>query len=420
MSRTDRTVPYGPCLARWAALALAATLASGALAPAPAAAADDPSAVIARLQAEAREAETSPDSLAVKRLYHALTCAGPDPGLPIPGYDSYCKDFRRYVQLYRERFRDQAGPWIAERRPAGLPRTVFYPFSGADLVTSILTYPDALRHVHLSLEPGGPPESLEILSPEDRREGLKLLLEASTGLLTKGDSKTSDLALAHFGYPGAALPIVLLGLATHDASVVSLRYFEVTPDGRIVYHAAGWRQGPPPDGELRVEIDPHYKNFELAFRLPGSDEVRVLQHMAVNLDDRHLTKGRGRGVVTLLEGLGPVAFMTKAASNLLWSDNFSIVRNIILAQAAWMISDTSGVPLMYLDETVWQVTPYGRFSCDFLESRLKGPKWQRVNDDFAALFKRESTGSLPFRFGYVDCRFQNHVLVYARRGAPAP
>ena len=68
--------------------------------------------------------------------------------------------------------------------------------------------------------------------------------------------------------------------------------------------------------------------------------LRTYRHILANLDDAH-NKADAR-VIAHLESKGKVAVMTKAASFLLWWDDFSTVRDYLLAHAAWMISDASG------------------------------------------------------------------------------
>jgi hypothetical protein len=290
-----------------------------------------------------------------------------------------------------------------------------YPFSGADLVSSVLAFPSARLHVHLSLEHGGPVDALQPLSADERSRALASVLDASQGLLSLSDSKTRDLRLAHEDLLPGKLPIALVGLAAHGAEVIAIRYFKVAPSGRLEYYAPAEMAGDVTQTGHRTKLDARWSNFELAFRLPGSPDIRLLQHAATNLHNSHFKAADNAGVRAWLEGLGPVAFLTKAATYLLWSPGFSAIRDLVIAQAAWMLSDASGIPPRYLDAKRWEVTPYGSFTCDLLKWHTKGAHWKKVNDEMARFFRKHSPGLLDFRFGYVDCLNRASLMTATRR-----
>lgn len=365
-------------------------------------------------------ARDSKESQAVRQLYEVITCASEAPPVEIERYKRYCRIYKKYVSTYHDKFKNVAGPWISERRPEGVPNNVLYPFSGADLVSSVLAFPDADLHIHLSLEHGGPPDALDQLSAEQRGNGLLKLLESSKGLLNYGDSKTKDLRLAHLEDLPGKLPITLIGLSAHDAKVVSVRYFEILGDGTVHYYTPKEMEGARPKIGHRAEFDARYSNFELAFTLPGSDRLRLMQHVATNLHDKYLGAESGQGIRAWLQGLGRVSFITKAATYLLWSDGFSTIRDIAVEQSEWMISDATGVPTRYLPTADWEVTPYGQFSCDFLNQRRKGGKWLAINNEMAKFWKDNSQDKLAFRFGYIDCKRKNHVMIARRKKAGDP
>jgi APA family basic amino acid/polyamine antiporter len=368
-----------------------------------------------KLQAGALEAQQSGSSQALVQLYAVITCQSEAPPVPVAEYASYCGRFGRLKATYQERFKQVAEPWLAERRPKELPPVVLYPFSGADLVSSVLAFPDAILHVHLSLEHGGPPDPLQGLTPEQRRGGLSALLEKTRGLMQLGDSKTEDLRLAHEDELPGKLPMTLVGLAAHGATVVSVRYFRILPSGEVSYYAEGEKEGHvPKKGHGGAKFDARYSNLELAFRLPGSDQLRVMQHVAANLHDSPMKAAQGAGVRAWLKSLGEVAFMTKAATYLLWRPGFSVIRNLAIEQARWMVADASGIPPRYLPADTWEVKVWGEYSCDLLDQYKRGGLFAQVNGELTELWKTKSEGPVPFRFGYVDCQNRKSLMT-ARR-----
>jgi hypothetical protein len=145
--------------------------------------------------------------------------------------------------------------------------------------------------------------------------------------------------------------------------------------------------------------------------------VRVLQHVRTNLHDTWLGRARGAGVLAFTKALGPVVFLTKANEYNLWRRDFSVIRDLALAQARWMISDSSGVATRHLLGTPWELEVHGVFLCDKADMRNKIAEIGRVNDEMVRHFAAASKGALEFRFGYGDCRNNNHLMMHFRRDA---
>ncbi len=114
---------------------------------------------------------------------------------------------------------------------------------------------------------------------------------------------------------------------------MSLRYFKLRPDGSVAYLS-----------QADVDAQAHhpaalrdlFRNAELRFREGSDGPVRVLRHIAFNLDDAHLKADES--LLAHLSAKGKVAAMTKAASHLLWNDHFSSIRGWLIDHTDWMIS----------------------------------------------------------------------------------
>lgn len=113
-----------------------------------------------------------------------------------------------------------------------------------------------------------------------------------------------------------------------------------------------------------------------------------------------------------LSGKKPVVAMTKAASYLLWRDNFSTIRNWLLANMEFMVSDSTGIPPKFAKQAGFTQEAFGTFEESFLGASPK------ANEDFRALWKKAKP--LPFRYGYLDKKLHKHMLITRRDGVPAP
>ena len=131
---------------------------------------------------------------------------------------------------------------------------------------------------------------------------------------------------------------------------------------------------------------------------------RVYRHVVANLDDEHV--GADRRALAHLERKGKVAVMTKAASFLLWYDDFSQVRTYLLSHLAWMISDASGIPPSYAQAAGLEQVTYGTFVGAYF---IKDPN--NVRRDMVKLWATNPPRDLPFRFGYPDAADHNHLMI---------
>ena len=381
--------------------------------------------VVLALTAAAPEASTAPpaapqaaptpapvaapaDFIAEARaLMRTVTCRGDGP-LP-HGFDeatvaAYCRKQSKAIASYRDRYLPLAAPFLARLRPAGTPTTVVYPFGGGDLVSALTTYPDARDFTTLSLEHAGDPRRLSaIASKEQLADSLELIRATSSGLLYASDSKTENLMKGQRGEIPGQLAFFLTALAIHGFEPVGLRYFKIEKDGALHYYTApeiAALQGQ--EAKLlrgkwtEPDFSMAFSNSELTFVKKGEDPAgaaRVHRHIAWDLSDPAIAK---TGIIAHLEGKRTIAAMTKAASYLLWRDDFSRVRKYLLGHMTLMISDSTGIPPHWATAAGFVQETYGTFEVSFLEAS------EATNAEFKELWASQPARKLPFRYGYID------------------
>jgi hypothetical protein len=346
-------------------------------------------------------------SAEVKALYRVVACTGEGPlpaGIDAGVVDAYCKKMTQHIATYRKNYVEGASRFIAEARPAGLPTTVVYPFGGGDLLSALTTYPDATDVTTLSLEHVGDPQ--RFLATTDKRKqatSLDLVRRMTGGLLLFNDSKTESLQKMMRGEIPGNLAFFLIGLATHGYEPLSLRYFRVDREGKLVYLEQADIDALQPNKAkllhtswVAPDFSEAFSNAEITFRRRGdaSGAVRVHRHLAANLSDERLAQDDG--VIRWLAAKGPVATMTKAASYLLWRDGFSKIRDYLLEHTRCMISDSTGIPVKWGSARGFTYVTYGRFKQSFL-----GASGEH-NAAFRKLWESQPYRALPFRYGYID------------------
>ncbi|MBI5884375.1 MAG: hypothetical protein HZB91_14865 [Elusimicrobia bacterium] len=362
-----------------------------------------------------RETEPAPAEFLdqARSLFHLAACA---PGGEIPiRFDGekvleHCRKMEDLVSGYREGWLSLAKPYLSSLRPRDLPRKVVYPFGGGDLVSALAAFPDVDEYTLMSLEPAGDPRAVDSLDMAGLDRSFALLERNVENQFKVGHSRTDDMTAAAGDRLPAQLLFALVALVAHGHEPVSLRYMDLLPSGELSYltpaalaAADKARRGSPSS----------FRNMELSFRPSGAGKagrVRVLRHFALDLGDGSLRKNPG--LLSHLEDKGPVAAMTKAASYLLWEESFSLIRDYLLKNMVWMISDSTGIPERHARAAGFVQDAYGRFEGPFLKAVPEPGR------DFAALWKSQPLRRLPFPFGYPDRNRHLHMLV-TRRPGPA-
>ena len=360
-------------------------------------------------------------------LYRIAACSGHEPlppGLDPAILDAHCEWLQRKMSAYRSVYVREAEPFLAALRPHGMPTTVVYPFGGGDLLSALTTYPDATEITTISLEHGGDPRRLRSLDNAELARGLGRLRACMNQLLTLDDSASDALMRVERGGIPGQLAFFLVGLAVHGYEPVSLRYFRLQPDGSLHYLSKEEIAASDSRRAQRLnrvwtapDFSEAFSNLELTFRAVAPEgaqaPLRIHRHIAANLSDPFLAPDGP--LLRHLERKGRVAALVKAASYLLWSQPFGNIRNYLIANADFTISDTTGIPPRYAAGAGLVQETYGSFEGTFI------PASRKESLAFQQLWRSQPKRALPFRFGYGDVHKHAHLLVTRRvAGAPAP
>lgn len=352
-----------------------------------------------------------------KALFRVVACGSDAPlpeGVDAKVVEAHCREMQRRYGKYRAMWIQGATPFIEGLKPAGLPSTVVYPFGGGDLVSALTTYPGAREITTMSLEHAGDPRRLKGIDAKQLEQSLQLLRYTSSGLLVANDSKTENLMKGQRGELPGQLCFFLMGLAVHGYEPVQLRYFKLNADGSPRYLTGEELQEletkeatllhkawVPPD------FSQAFDNLELVFVKKGEDpktQARVHRHFAQNLDDKHF--GLDTAMQAYLNARQPIVAMTKAASYLLWREDFHHIRDYLLTHMEFMVSDSTGIPPKLAQKAGFSQQAYGRFAESFLSANASH------NEDFRQLWK--TARPLKFRYGYLDKNLSMHMLVTFR------
>jgi len=343
----------------------------------------------------------------VRALYRIAACGSADPVPPkldAKVVDAHCKLMQGYIERYKARWLDKALPVLTAIVPSGLPDKVVYPFGGGDLVTALATFPDASEITTMSLEIAGDARKVDTISAGKAPVVLKVMAENVRRLFAVAHSKTTNLTIVSNGDLPGELVFSLVALAVHDREPLSLRYFRLAPDGAIQYVTEADIEGAA-DARARAAL---WSNMEITYRKKGDPAapVRTYRHISANLDNKHLAADPSP--LKHLEAKGKVAAMTKAASFLLWWSEFSTVRDYLLHNVEWMISDSTGLLPRYASPAGFEQKTWGRFDGPFL------PQAKAETAEMTKLWQSNPAQPLGFRYGYPDNAKHSHLMVTRR------
>jgi hypothetical protein len=199
----------------------------------------------------------------------------------------------------------------------------------------------------------------------------------------------------------------LSALKVHGYEFVSLRYFKFDEAGNIQYLTdEEVAKAPDPLKGRATTRNELFSNAEVRFRKPGG-RVQIYRHIKMDLGDAALKKDPR--VVKHLESKGPIAAMTKAASYLLSWDSFATMRNYLLKNVVWMVSDATGVAPKWGKPAGFEYETYGTFVTAHLkEGSVISPNWREE-------WKSQPKRDLPFRFGYYDKQTNDHLVIMRKK-----
>jgi hypothetical protein len=142
----------------------------------------------------------------------------------------------------------------------------------------------------------------------------------------------------------------------------------------------------------------------------GSDGVeRTLYYFSTDLSNGGV---KVSGFLKFCATLAPGNSLIKSASYLLYSGNFTTVRDFLLANSATIIQDDSGIPLAHYDPKKWRLFPFGRYAGPIAE--FPG----RYQQEYAELFRRSQP--MDFGIGYRWRSYESNLLLSVRLPSDDP
>lgn len=365
----------------------------------------------------------------VKATYAVVACGG---GGGAGDYakaavDKHCAAAGATLAAWAKNWRAKIEPFVAQHvapAAAGV-QEVLYPFGGGDLATAMVVYPDAVEYTSMSLEGMGDPRAITELAGDANGKKLAVALSGFRENLAESFgyswNTTADLSVGSTAgvvkgggvHVPQILGVALTALAANGYAPVSAKYFRVADDGKLVYltteEVAAWdaeqhRAKKKGENELQTGL---FNDVEIEFKkADGTGPTKVFRHFAADLSNR----GMPAGVRAWLKAsTRPLGAITKAAVYLLWRDQFTDLRDVLLARMQVMVSDDTGILPAASEAAGFDVKVWGKYHGAFFPGANKA-----TAAVLAQYWKKHSLGDIDFHFGYYDDQRKSHIMVTSR------
>jgi hypothetical protein len=283
----------------------------------------------------------------------ARTLAGLERTVP-PGVPIDPAQLRDYARNAAERWkayeRGIGTPMLhwarSELRPAA-GATIFYPFSGPDFATVQRLYPDAARYVLVAMQRAEPPPALDQAGATDVGAFLARFGEAWKQFGQIGFFRTLDLdeeAKQPGLRAGTTAPLIAFA-ARSGFTIHSVEPVRIDSSGGDLEPHPGSRHDRATWHSVRILL------------LAGERKV-TLDYVRLNLADAALAARPEQRA--WIERMAANPTVLKAASHLLQSPRFTVVRDALLGRAPSIVQDETGIDYAALTRA-FDVKLYGRF-----------------------------------------------------------
>jgi len=305
--------------------------------------------------------------------------------------------------------RDWAEKQLSAERASN--RTVFYPFSGPDFMNIFTFFPNGKEYILFGMEPPGLPPDPAMVSPGQLPAAMANLRNSLATILNYSFFRTIDMAkdLKKIELRGTG-PIIIAFMTRTGNTVRNVESIALEKQGtiRLIKDPYQVKNGMPTVKDLRI-LSTEIPGIKITFRRPGSSDDQYVYYFSLDISNTGLnSKGQ---LLTFVKSRGASSTYLKAASYLMYRDTFSMIRNFILDQSAFIMQDDSGMPLISFDQKKWDLTFYGNYTRPI---RLFDSRYQ---PDLRAVYtnKNNRIGDLPFGIGYNWKKGQSNLMTARKK-----
>jgi hypothetical protein len=300
--------------------------------------------------------------------------------------DSMNKGFDHIEKIRLSKMREWAKTEMAPELAS--PKTVFYPFSGPDVLHCVQFYPDADQYVMIALERYGSLPVMEKMNATTTTNTLNSTLKSLEDIFGKSYFITRKMMRDVSNPWNGVTPVAAVFLVRAGYSILDIKYKQLLDDGKTLV-------------EVPKDSVSSYRNacVVIYFRKNGASKIQKIVYFKTNLCDDAYEKMESfkanTPLQTYLNNLPECYTYLKSASYLMNYKSFSVIRNICLAKSKSILQDDTGIGFQYIDKNKWTIQLYGNYVTPV--SDFKGVYQENLHNAYA---DSANVKPLPFSLGY--------------------
>lgn len=305
-------------------------------------------------------------------------------------WNRYAKAVQTNWQQYQVNIGRPMSNWVASEIPS-FKETAFYPFSGPDFATLDQVYPGARRYVMIAMQRAERPIDLASLQPEAAHQTLEVLTDAWRHYGSDGFFVTEYLDKY------LTQNRVRIGASTFLMTFFQLKGLQIKSVRPIQINGLGDIEELPLDTKDWLSV---------RFQLEREGLPVTVDYLRMDLSNKGLEPAPSH--VEFLRKVSKSPVLLKAASHLPQNKTFSMISDILVSSAPFILQDETGLKYTKL-AAEFQTKLYGRFE-------RAHDSFQNYHRDLAKAFaERKDVQPLAFRVGYF--KSGNYALIVARRNS---
>lgn len=320
----------------------------------------------------------------------------------LPAYREHAEYLSaKWQEAQKERW-DAMTAWAqTEVRPhINVNASLFYMFGGPDFLNAHVLYPDAPRYILCGLEPVGRVTALETWREEKTTEALSNIGVALKSMLEQGFFFTKDMQsdLARSEASGV-LPLLYVTVVRAGNQITDMQYVRLSESGEIQ----------PAPGEDPVKSGA--RGVKITFIRKSGAPAQELYYFRVDASDA-AQKADNR-FLRFMASQGQGNCYLKAASYLMHTKEFSLIRNLLLSHSSSILQDDSGIAYRDLDPAKWKIALYGNY-----EGPVSSIAWAVQPELKKAYAVPGAAKPISFKTSYRRKEFANLLFAVAKETQP--
>lgn len=318
-----------------------------------------------------------------------------------PEVEAHNKAIVEMKASYDERNLSKMSAW-RDKELIAVPHqdeTLFYPFSGPDVVNMLTFFPNQQTYVMMGMEYVGTSETVNEWMKPLSKQKMETIRKAVESVFIRSFFRTLDMS-SDFSRNGTrgVLPGMLLMLKILERDVKSVQWVTLTQEGSIKYLTPEATKTAGGNFGVEIKITHPTQGFE-----------QTIYYFRTDLSDAPMTSNLGlRNFIS--NKLGTTTTFVKSASFLMHMKEFGWMRNTVLNVSRVLLQDDSGVPYKYYKTKDWDHKLYGQYVGPYGSSfaAFKQPELNKAYESMPLQL-------LDFSFGYGYAKIPSHLMLFIRK-----